>query len=283
MSGTGITTVDGRRIAYQRAGTDGPPVVLLHGGGVDDSRLSWRHTIDAVAEEYRVYAPDWPGYGDSEDGITHTTEAYVDVLAGFLEAVGLERATLAGISMGGAAALGYALERPERVDRLALVDSYGLGREIPAGPFWKTAAYVPGSNAMAWSAIGTSKQATRLGLGNVVANPHNLSDEFVEAVRSRASRPGAGTAFEAFQRNELGPDGTAATSYLEDLEFLSVPTLLVHGAEDPLFPVRWSKRAAAKIPEADLEILDDCGHWTPRERPERFNEILRGFLERESR
>ncbi|WP_254768124.1 alpha/beta fold hydrolase [Salinilacihabitans rarus] len=280
MSGTGVATVDGVRIAYRRAGTDGPPVVLLHGGGVDDATLSWRHAIDHLADDHRVYAPDWPGYGDSADGVVHSTESYVELLGGFLDAVGLDAPSLAGISMGGAAALGFALDRPDRVNRLALVDSYGLGGDIPVGPFWRAAAYVPGANAAAWSALGVSTAAARIGLGNVVADPAALSHGFVEDVRSRASQPGAGRAFEAFQRNELAPDGTAVTNYADDLGSLSAPTLLVHGAEDPLFPARWAERAAERIPDADLAILEDCGHWTPRERPERFNEVLGAFLAR---
>ncbi len=277
--GTGVTTVEGCRIAYRRAGTDGPPVVLLHGGGVDDATLSWRHALEALADDYRVYAPDWPGYGDSRGSLAHTTENYVALLEGFLESVGLEECTLAGISMGGAAALGFALEQPDRVDRLALVGSYGLGRQIPVGPFWKTVAHLPGMNSLGWNALALSSEATRAGLSAVVADPAALSPEFVEDVRSRARRPDAGRAFEAFQRNELAPDGTVLTNYLDDLASLSVPTLLVHGAEDPLFPPRWSRRAADRMPDAELAVLEDCGHWPTRERPDAFNEILAAFLD----
>ena len=278
IGGTGIATVDGCRIAYRRAGTDGPAVVLLHGGGIDDSALSWRHTIDRLGDEYQVYAPDWPGYGDSVGDVTHSTESYVSLLEGFLEAIDVDDATLVGLSMGGAAALGYALENASRVNRLALVGSYGLGEEIPVGTLWKTTAHFPGANALGWNALGTSRAATRMGLGNVVADPNDLSREFVEGVRKRASQPGAGSAFEAFQRNELTASGTALTNFADDLEALSVPTLLVHGSEDPLFPARWSKRAAKRIPQADLEVVSECGHWVPRERPETFNDVLCSFL-----
>ncbi len=276
--GTGVRTVEGTRIAYRRAGAAGPPVVLLHGGGVDDATLSWRHAIDELAETHRVYAPDWPGYGDSVGDVTHSTESYVSLLEGFLESIDVDDAILVGLSMGGAAALGYALENTDRVNRLALVGSYGLGEEIPVGALWKTTAHLPGANTLGWNALGTSRTATRVGLGNVVSDPAGLPREFVEGVKERASEPGAGSAFEAFQRNELAADGTALTNYASDLQRLSVPTLLVHGSEDPLFPARWSKRAAERIPQADLEVLEDCGHWVPRERPETFNGILRTFL-----
>lgn len=276
--GTGVTTAGGCRIAYRRAGIDGTPLVLLHGGGVDDATLSWRYVLEELADDYRVYAPDWPGYGDSEGSFEHTTANYVALLEDFLESVGIDECALAGISMGGAAALGYALKRPERVERLALVGSYGLGRRIPVGSFWRLVAQFPGVNSLGWNALSLSSEATRAGLGAIVADPTTLPSAFVEDVRTRASRPNAGRAFEAFQRNELAPDGTVRTNYVDDLDSLSIPTLLVHGAEDPLFPVTWSKRAADRLPEAELAVLEGCGHWPTRERPERFTELLAGFL-----
>lgn len=285
--GNGVMSIDGRRVAYRRAGTEGPPVVLLHGGGIDDADLSWRHAIDDLAADHRVYAPDWPGYGDSEDRDEHSTAAYVRILEGFIDRVvpagdgGNEEVALVGISMGGAAALGYALEAPDRVDRLVLVGSYGLGRRVPGGSLWKGLAHVPGANAAGWTALGISREAARMGLGNVVSDPGGLSTAFLDAVVERARRPDAGRAFDAFLRAELRPDGTVRTDYTSRLGELSVPTLLVHGRSDPLFPVSWSERAAAEIPDARLETLD-CGHWVPRERPERFVRIVGSFLEGQS-
>ncbi|SFS56170.1 alpha/beta fold hydrolase [Halostagnicola kamekurae] len=294
--GTGVVTIrsdgeDGRsktRLSYRRAGTGGDPVVLLHGGGVDDATLSWKHAIDALADDYRVYAPDWPGYGDSVvtggNGAPigeQTIESYVSVLEGFLDETGLadEPVTLVGISMGGAAALGYALEHAETVAKLALVDSYGLGKRIPGGQFFKGTAHVPGANSLGWLATGLSAETARFALDAVVADAGALEPAFVDAFRARASEPGAGTAFEAFQRAEITAEGDARTDFTDDLESLSVPTLLVHGVDDPLFPVRWSKRAHELLPDSRLELLENCGHWVPRERPAEFGECLQDFLE----
>ncbi len=282
-SGHGVTTVAGTRIAYQRAGTDGPPVVLLHGGGIDDSTLSWEHTIEALAPDYQVYAPDWPGYGDSTPISEPSVQAYIDVLSGFLDAVGLESATLVGLSMGGAAALGYTLDHPAAVDRLVLVDSYGLGERIPAGSLWKTIASVPGANSLGWAMMGSSLEASRLGLSPVVADPSSLSKPFLEAFRSRAAATGAGTAFEQFQTREVTVDGRAVTNYADELETLTVPTALIHGAADPLFPVAWSRRAHERIPASKLVVLKGCGHWSPRECPAAFNRALSEFLDGDER
>ena len=276
--GTGVTTVGNCRIAYRRAGTSGPPVVLCHGAGIDDATVSWRHAIDALAEDYRVYAIDWPEYGRSTGSVTHTIDTYVDVLHGFLETLPYERVSLAGISMGGGAALGYALEHPERVERLALVDSYGLGGRLPNALPWKLLGQVPGMTEFSKIAASATNESVRLVLDHLVADANGLPEEFVADAREKLMEPGSIQAFKEFQGNELSFNGRVATNFVDDLEDLSVPTLLIHGKEDPLVPLEWSARAARRIPEAELDVIPDCGHWAPRERPERFNESLLNWL-----
>ncbi|ELY84533.1 alpha/beta fold hydrolase [Natrinema altunense] len=278
MSGTGVATIGDCRIAYRRAGTSGPPIVLCHGAGIDDATVSWRHAIDALAADYRVYALDWPGYGNSTGDVDHTVETYVDVLEGFLETLPFDRVSLAGISMGGGVALGYALDNPDRVERLALVDSYGLGGKLPSALQWKVLSRVPGATEFGKIAASTSTKSVRMVLDSLVADADRLPDRFVDDIRRKLMEPGSIRAFEEFQNNELSFNGRVATNFVGDLESLSVPTLLIHGRDDPLVPVEWSKRAATLIPDAELTLVDDCGHWTPRERPDRFNEHLRNWL-----
>ncbi|ELY65116.1 alpha/beta fold hydrolase [Natrinema versiforme] len=278
MSGTGIAPVGDCRIAYRRAGTSGPPVVLCHGAGIDDATVSWRHTIDALADDYRVYALDWPEYGNSTGDVTHTVETYIDVLEGFLETLPFERVSLAGISMGGGVALGYALEHPERVERLALVDSYGLGGRLPSALAWKALARVPGMTEFGKIAASTTSRSVRMVLDSLVADADALPDRFVDDARRKLMEPGSIQAFKEFQDNELSFSGRVETNFVDDLESLSVPTLLVHGKQDPLVPPEWSIRAADRIPNNELALLDDCGHWTPREQPEQFNDRLREWL-----
>ncbi|GAA0674398.1 alpha/beta fold hydrolase [Natronoarchaeum mannanilyticum] len=292
-------TVDDRRVHYLEAGVDmlrsgeeddedsersdaddRPPIVLLHGSGIDDAALSWKHAIEYLAEERgrRVYALDWPGYGESDapDGAM-TTEYYVGVLSEFLDALALDRAALVGISMGGAAALGVALVRPDLVERLVLVDSYGLRDAVPGGVGSYLLANTPFANVFGRQFAGSSADATRMAVGEFVHDPAGLSDEFVAEVNERLGRSGAGDAFFAFMRDEFRPNGVR-TDYSDRLGELSMPTLLLHGAQDSLVPPEWSEVAADAIPGARLELIDDCGHWVPRERPDRFNEILGEFL-----
>lgn len=272
-------TVDGTRLHYLQAGRSGPPVVLLHGGGVDDATLSWKYAIPDLAEDHRVYALDWPSYGESEplDG-RPSIARYVDVLDGFLDAAGVPRpVTLVGISMGGGAALGYAVASPDDVDRLVLVDSYGLGDVIPGGTGSYHLANAPFARTMAGNTFVTRAMArTALSL---FVHESAVTDEFVDEVHLRLKRPNVGPAFVAFQRAEFSRGGVA-TDYSDVLADLDVPTLLVHGADDPLLPADLSRRAAERLPNAELEVVENCGHWPPRERPATFNRRLLDFLEK---
>ncbi len=117
--------IDGKEIVYYEAGSDGSPVLLLHGGGVDSALISWNEIIPLLAERHRVIAPDLPGYGlSAKPKVDYTQEYYLDFLGKFLDALHLERASLAGLSLGGGLSLGFTLEHPQRVDKLILVDSY---------------------------------------------------------------------------------------------------------------------------------------------------------------
>ena len=108
------------RIHYLQAGTEGCPVLLLHGGGLDAAGLSFQKTIPVLAKRHRVFAPDLPGFGQSDPmPVTWRVEECVEFVGRLLDALGLKRASLVGISMGGA----FTLLAPERVERLVLVDN----------------------------------------------------------------------------------------------------------------------------------------------------------------
>jgi pimeloyl-ACP methyl ester carboxylesterase len=275
-----FATVDGRRLHYLRAGDSGPPLVFLHGGGVDDATVSWKHAVPYFAENHRLYALDWPGYGESDDaGVTPTTEFYAETLAAFMDAADLDSGSLVGISMGGAAALTLAVRAPSRVDRLALVDSYGLNDAVPGGLASYFMANTPFANALGRFAFGANRTAARTALRNVVYDADAVDEEFVDDVRDRIRRPDSGEDFVAYLRHEFSPDGVR-TSHENSLESVRLPTLVAHGREDPLLPVEWSEDAALSLPNGELAVFEECGHWPPRERPTEFNETLADFLAR---
>ena len=269
--------LDGLGVRYLVAG-EGPPIVLVHGGGMDSAAVSWRETIPALASDHTVYAPDLPGFGCSDDPTETPRPAYyAGVLVRFLDALGLEGVDLVGVSMGGAVSLGLALDHPGRVRRLVLVDSYGLGGRVPGGRVAALLTQSPGVLEATWALLARSRRLTGLVLRGTV-HPDNLTPGLVDEVFDLIRRRRVG-AFVAFQRVEVHQDGLR-TNYLDRLPDLAVPTLLVHGEDDRFVPAEWTVRAGTLIPDAEVRILPRCGHWAPRERPERVNELLGDFLGR---
>ena len=266
--------VGGVRIRYLHAGTAGPPVVLLHGGGVDAAHLSWKHTVESLGTTHRVFAPDLPGYGDSDaPDDEYSTSYFTSFLDSFLDSLDLEETSLVGLSIGGAIALSFALRAPERVDDLVLVDSYGLANEPPRGIGSMASPFT-------WSALRHNRSLVRWGLQELVADSRTITSELVDEAHGLLERPHAGRAFRRFYRNEIGRSGVQS-DFSDRLNAVSQPTLLVHGVDDDIISAEWSNRAADRIPDARLAVLEECGHWPPRERPSEFNRIVSNFLARE--
>jgi pimeloyl-ACP methyl ester carboxylesterase len=267
------------RVHCLTAGHAGPPVVLLHGGGVDAAGFSWKYAIGALADSgHRVFAPDWPGYGDSDHpDIEYTIEYYVGVLSQILDALELPQAALAGLSMGGAAALGLALRHPHRVHGLVLVDAEGLGADVPGGHLGYLAVHIPGANAAGYALQRHSRWMVRQALAALVGDPAALGEDTVEEAYDLIRRPGAGRAFHTTQADEAGWR-RLRTDYTEQLPDLAVPTLIIHGEADPLVPVAWARRAQQRIPGARLVTLPGVGHLSPREAPTAVNTAIGDFL-----
>lgn len=278
---TTLETGDGRgrpretTVRYRVAG-GGDPVVLCHGIGLDAADVSWRHALPALAEERRVYALDFPGHGGSEKPrLTYSNEFFRRTLAAFLEDRGLRDGPLdlVGVSMGGGVALGHALATDD-IDRLVLVNSYGLGGDAP----WRPAAAVmlraPFAHRGWWAGVASSRTAVREHLRPMVGG--SPPAELVEDVYGAVQEAAVGRTVASWQRDEFRPEGLA-TDHSDRLDGLDAETLLVHGKRDPLLPASWSVDAAGEL-GAELRVFGDCGHWTPREAPERFNAALVDFL-----
>lgn len=274
--------VEGLTVRCHVAGPeDAPPVVLVHGAGLDAAGVSWKKTVPALADSYRVIAVDLPGYGESDrvpKDITPTTDFYVGVLDTLLRELDLVKVTLVGISKGGGIVLGYTLDSPTRVRQLVLVDSFGLGDLVPGGRKAAVMIQIPKLLETSWWAMKKSRTMTKASLENV-AFPENIDEAFVDDIRREIRRPNSGDAYFRFARAELHLSGPR-TNYFDRLSEIPVETLFIHGKEDPLIPLEFSKRAADEAPVADLFTLEQCGHWVPRECPEAFVSRLEDWLER---
>ena len=277
----GWVEVDGLRVHCVKAGEGDVPVLLLHGGGYDSAFLSYRHGIGPISEHHRVFAPDWPGYGESDKPeMQYSTEYYVDFLGRLMDAFGLETASLVGISMGGAIALGFSLRSPQRVDKLVLVDSYGLGGEVPGGVVVSYALVrLPLLNKLVWAALGRSRRMVRASLQTVVYDPRAITENLVDEIYQLAQKPGVGKAWRSWQKNEIGWEGLR-TNFVDRLHALALPTLILHGSEDRYVPVAWARRAHALIKDSELQVFPRCGHWLTLERPGEFDSAVLEFLAR---
>jgi pimeloyl-ACP methyl ester carboxylesterase len=273
--------VNGLRVHCLTAGRGGSPVVLLHGGGIDSASFTYSHIIGALAEEQRrVFAIDWPGYGQSNrPDLDCSLGFYVDFLGHLMDALGLERASLVGISMGGGAALGFALRSPQRVEKLVLVDSYGLGSEVPWGRLGYLLVRAPLLNELTYALLRRSRTLIRWSLYGLVYNRQKVTEEMVEETSRLLDDPRAGRAWRSFQKNEVGWGGLR-TDFSDQLSGLVMPTLLVHGAHDRAVPVAWARRSQERIPDCELRVFSECGHLPPREQPEEFTGIVERFLAR---
>ena len=268
--------IGGLPIRYLAAG-EGPPMVLLHGAG--DNSLDWRWVMPSLAATHRVYAPDLPGSPDSDRPPADYSPAFFGrFVAGFLDALGIERAAMVGNSLGGLVALRVALSEPARVGALVLVDSAGLGRAVnpaftsvnvpglgeAAMPFWRTPI---GAHQRAWG-------RTALLFAHP---PGSVPREWLAEQRRLARSPGYLEAHLSVLRALVRPLGQRDV-LVERLPSLEVPTLVVWRARDRVFPESHAREAAARLREGSLAVIPNCGHMPHVECPERFLAALDGFL-----
>lgn len=279
MDETGVT-VDGNRLHVRAAGDPADhTLVFLHGGIVDAGPLSWGAVAPRFADDYHVVLPDLLGYGDSDcPAVDYTVERHVRTIRALADDVGDgDPVSLVGASLGGAISLGIVLDTDLPVARLALVDSYGLGTDLPNGRLTYLLSRVQFLNRVAVWLVGHSHRFARASMAGITRDPAVLSEDFVRDVQRYARKSGAGRAFRSFRAHEVTRRGYR-TDFTERLGSVDVPTHLVHGAHDEVVPLAWARRAADRIPDAELTVLDDCGHLTTREDPDAVEAVLREFL-----
>ncbi|WP_435346487.1 alpha/beta fold hydrolase [Haloarchaeobius sp. HRN-SO-5] len=274
--------VEGHEISYVEEG-EGPPLVLLHGGIIDAGPVSWGEVVDPLSTEFTVYAPDLLGYGDSDvPDVAYTVDRHVETMAGFVDALDLDRPSVCGLSLGGAVALGLALDTDVDVRRLVAISCFGLGRELPHGTLSYVLSRLPILNRVAVALFRRSRRFTRAGLGGIVHDVDSLSPESVDAVQEYAGKPNACVAFRDFRTHEMRRGGYV-TDFLPRLDGLDVPTLFVHGRHDEVVPVERARQAAERAPNARLTVLENYAHWPPREDPEAVVELLVATADRTER
>jgi len=273
-------TVRNIKTHYLKAGVGDSVVVLLHGGGLDNARLSWGLLIPELAKNHLVIAPDLPGYGQTDKpDVIYDLAYYNQFFPEFMDALGIKQANLVGISMGGAISIGYALLHPERINRLILVDSYGLQRKTAFHQLSFLFVNIPGVRSLTYWLI-KSRPMVRYSLKMILKRSGSVTDELVEKVYEQLLIPGVTRAFSDFQNAELTWDGLK-TVYMDRLQEIKAKTLIIHGGKDSLVPMEVSREAHEKIQNSEFKIMAGCGHWPQRDNPEEFNQVVREFLKQD--
>lgn len=275
-----VTLRDEVQIEYFTAGEgNGRPVVLLHGGGTDHAMLSWRDTIPALLQAgCRVYIPNYPGYGGSPLRATHISlEKLVEILHQLMDIWSVEKAALAGISLGGALTSGYTLEHPERVERIILIGSYGLMDRAPYHTLSYFLVRMPWLMNALWAMARGSRLAARYSLNSIIFNPQSRTESLVDEVLAAMQNLDSQKAFGLWQQDELLWKGVK-TNYTPRLSEIQSPALIIHGTKDIGVPLECARRAAACLPNARLEAIENGGHWTQRDHPELVNQLMVDFL-----
>ena len=260
---------EGVETSYLEAGS-GPPVLMLHGSGPGVSgTANWQYNIPVLAEKFHVLAPDIVGFGATErpTDIVYSLRAWTDHVWAFLDALGIEKTAIVGNSLGGRIALQMATDRPERISRMVLMGSPGVGMSLTEG-LQALRAYEPSHDAM------------RALLRNYFAvDPTLITDELV-AIRYEASV--ADGAYEAYRAMFFDPrhKGSELGITEEEVRAIATPALLVHGREDKVVPLSVSVSMLDLLPNADLHVFSHCGHWTQIERADEFSALVKDYLDR---
>ena len=268
-------SLHGHDLAYRRAG-DGPTLLLIH--GMAGSSRGWKSVMPALAHHHDVIAPDLPGHGESArptgDYSLGNLAATMRDLLGVLD---VERATIVGHSLGGGIAMQLAYQHPELPERLVLVSSGGLGREVS----WMIRALaLPGAEYVAPVIFpGFIRNA-----GNRVAGA-------IERLGIRAPRiaemwdayasltvPAHRDAFLRTVHAVIDPGGQAVSATDRLYLAAAMPTLIMWGDRDPIIPAAHGHSAHAAMPGSRLEIFEGVGHFPPAEEATRFARVLLDFL-----
>ncbi|MCZ4342869.1 alpha/beta fold hydrolase [Sphingomonadaceae bacterium G21617-S1] len=265
-------TVHGTPLSYHELG-QGDPLVLIHGGGPGASGISnYRRNVEALAAGRRVIVVDLPGYGNSPsrpigDGLYDT---FAEAMLGLLDALQIERASFVGNSLGGGTTLSLALTAPDRVDKMVLM---GPGGGLPLGPF-------PTEGLLRmltfYDGDGPSREKLERVLDLLVFDRSLITPDLVDERYAACIRP------DVLANPPLKGRGANPLDDLwrRPLYSLTHPTLILWGREDRVLPWDAGIALMKSLPNSELHIFPQTGHWVQWERHDQFNQMVANFLDR---
>ncbi len=264
-----FVTIDGRKLAYDEVSPANPKGTVLLLTGLGSKRLGWYRQIDVFGQTYRTIALDHRDTGDSDLATAaYTTADQADDAAAVLKALGVARANIVGISMGGFISLEVALRHPALVEKLVLTStSAGGPTHVQPGPEM-LAMLGQDRRGMEPGELGRQSYTLIMAPGYAASHPE-VMDRIAETARYRPQP------FEAYMRQLQACMGHNASDRLGQIH---APTLVVHGEVDPLVPVENGKYLAAHIPGAKLIHYPNTGQIPIVERAHEYNRDVLTFL-----
>ena len=254
-------------------------LVLIH--GIAGSSETWEGVLPGLAERYTVVAPDLLGHGQSAKPRTdYSLGAYASAIRDLLGALGYERGTVLGHSLGGGVAMQFAYQFPERCERLVLVSSGGLGHELH---LLLRAAALPGSEwvlpLLCSGGVRDAVDGVARFLGRVAGLRAGPDLEEIWRNFVSLSDPEARQAFIHTVRTVIDIQGQRVSAIDRLYLAADLPTMIIWGERDPLIPVAHAHAAHQRMPESRLEIFPRAGHFPYRDDPQRFTKVLIDFIE----
>ncbi len=263
--------VDGVKIHYLAAGA-GEPVLLVHGWPT--SSFLWRHVMPPIAERNRVIAIDLPGFGQSDKplDVSYSFRYYDRIFEGFVDALGFESISLAVHDLGGPLGLYWACQHPKRVQRLALLNTL-----VYPNPSWAVIVFVLSTKLPMVRSLLTSPWGLKAAMRFGVHDRRKVTDEVVFGVQAPFQDDASRKAL-LKAGHGLSPKGFQEIA--AKLPTLDVPVRVIYGARDRILPdvAKTMQRVQQDLPQAEVTVLPNCGHFLQEERPGDIGELLADFF-----
>lgn len=272
-----VTLTDGRSIAFMDEGSSKEVIIFIHGLG--SYSPAWMKNIAELKNNFRCIAVDLPGYGKSSKEIhSGQMEFYADEIIDLMNKLGIDKANIAGHSMGGQIGMVMSIKYSDRVSKLILVDPAGFEYFTPGQKQWFR-------DVMTVDLVKlTNTQAIR---ANLMSNFYNMPEDAEFMVTDRIAMRGAKDFENYCYAVTRSVHGMVDQPVLDFLDKIKQPTLIFFGENDNLIPnsalnpgktIDIARIGAAKIPNNKLVMVPECGHFMQFEKPEVFNKEVSEFL-----
>lgn len=278
-------SLHGHRLSYRSAGDSGPTVLLLH--GLASSSGCWEQALSRLGADHRVIAPDMLGHGASDKPpADYSLGGYASLARDLLVALDIDSATIVGHSLGGGVAMQLMYQYPQLVQRLVLVNSGGLGRDVsialravslPGAEYVLPLVFNPRTRSLG-SAISRTVGRALAALPVRIAPPMAPGLAQVAYALSSLTDRETRSAFVHTARSVVDLGGQRVAGADRFYLAAGTPVLLVWGAQDAVIPVAHGYAAAEAVPGSQLAVFERSGHFPQCDEPDRFADTLRRFI-----